>query len=51
MRSCDSSNDEGNNLDVFIHEKEARQRVVCDNHVDLLVDVFSKGTTHYMIVQ
>ena len=34
-----------------MHETEARQRAVCDNHVDLLIDVFTKGTTHYIIVQ
>ena len=51
MRSCDASKDAGNNLDVFLHERQARQILKDEKHVDPLVDVFTVGTTHYMIVQ
>ena len=51
MKSIDSRDAQKDLLSFFDNERKARLSVIGDKHVDILVDVFTVDTRHYMILK
>ena len=50
MRSLDTRATDSDSLGIFENERQARQSIVDERHVETLVDVFSANDKHHMVV-